>query len=94
LGYEGGVLEVWIDNAKKVLEKDNSPPNFSTFIRLLRDTEPEYAAQQLLQLQEFSIAERNRLDDLAEENLAKLQEGFKEYIDKPVNLPPAAQAQN
>ena len=94
MGYEGGVLEVWIDKAKKVLEKDNSPPNFSTFIRLLRDTEPEYAAQQLLQLQEFSIAERNRLDDLAEENLAKLQEGFKEYIDKPVNLPPAAQAQN
>ena len=82
MGYEGGVLEVWMDKAKKVLEKDDSPPNFSTFIRLLRDTEPEYAAQQLLQLQDFSIAERNRLDDLAEENLAKLQEGFKEYTEQ------------
>jgi len=82
LGYEGGVLEVWINNAKKVLEKDDSPPNFATFIRLLRDTEPEYAAQQLLQLQDFSIAERNRLDDLAEENLAKLQEAFKEYTEQ------------
>ena len=82
MGYEGGVLEVWINNAKKVLEKDDSPPNFATFIRLLRDTEPEYAAQQLLQLQDFSIAERNRLDDLAEENLAKLQEAFKEYTEQ------------
>ena len=81
MGYESGVLEVWIDKAKKVLEKDDSPPNFSTFVRLLRDTEPEYAAQQLLQLHEFSIAERNRLDDLAEENLTKLKEEFKEYTE-------------
>ena len=92
LQYEGGVLEVWIDKAKKVLEEDKSPSNFATFIRLIRDIDSEYAAENLLQLHDFSISERNRIDDLAEKNLETLKEAFKEYIDKPVNLPPAASA--
>ena len=82
LGKDFAELGQWIQFANQKLEEDSSPPNFATFIRLIRDTDAEYAMQNLIAIpDEMGISEENELEDLAEENLTKLKGEFKEYTE-------------